>query len=122
MKKVCKTKFIESLNKALYNKKNGMRDTSLIQRPLAWWHWKNVAPHMNFDGYQFERLFEEMSYKEWNRKEIQDLALNMVDYASHINAVLIDPNNESRVNVILPNDYFYGGTFLGVEKYHIVNV
>lgn len=131
MEKIGKTKFVESLNKALYDKKNGMRDISLIQRPLTWEQWKNVAPHMNFDCYHFERLFDDMPYKEWNEREIQDLAICMVDEVSFISAVLIDTNDENHVNVITSSGCVFMdkhgfpqknncGDF--IYKYHIVNV
>lgn len=81
-----RSELVDELNNALFTN-------------LNWEQWKELAPYMDFGGYRFETLFEDMPEDEWeNNEELQELAWRMAECANYITAVLIA---EGEIQVIL---------------------
>ncbi len=101
-----RSELIDELNSALREGYGNNRKNDFIQKDLTWEQWEELAPEMDFGGYRFETLFDDMAEDEWeNDEKVQDLAWKMVDYAHYIIAVFIDPYDHDCVNVIYPNGF-----------------
>lgn len=119
-----RNELVDELNNALFDDNDGKRNTSLIQTNLNWEQWKELAPYMDFRGYRFETLFEDMPEDEWeNNEELQELAWLMAECANYITAVLIDPYDHDYANVIFANGIIEkdGGKDFD-NCYYVVNV
>ena len=119
-----RSELIDELNNALFDDNDGKRDTSFLQTNLNWEQWAELAPYMDFGGYRFETLFEDMPEDEWeNDEELQELAWRMVECANYITAVLIDPYDHDCANVIFANGIIEkdGGKDFD-NRYLVVNV
>ena len=118
------TELIDELNNALREGNGSNRNNDYIQKGLTWEQWQELAPYMDFGGYEFEKLFEDMPDEFWDTNiEMDDLAWTMVDCAHYIAAALIDPYDNNRVNVIFANGIIEkdGGKDFD-NRYLIVNV
>lgn len=102
-----RSELIDELNSALREGYDNNRDNDFIQTDLTLKQWEDLAPCMNFGGYEFETLFDEdLTDEDWeNDEEVQKLAWQMVECTHFIVAVFIDPYNHKRANVIIPNGY-----------------
>lgn len=119
-----RSELIDELNNALREGYGDNRNFDSIQTDLNWEQWKELAPEMNFGGYWFDTLFDDMPEDEWeNDEKVQDLAWQMVDCAHYITAVFIDPYDDRCANVIFANGIIEtdgGKDFF--SRYLIVNV
>lgn len=119
-----RSELVDELNSALREGYDNNRDNDFIQTDLTWEQWEELAPYMNFGGYKFQTLFEDMPEDEWeNNEELQELAWRMAECANYITAVLIDPYDHDYANVIFANGIIEkdGGKDFD-NCYYVVNV
>lgn len=117
-----KKDFINELNNALREGIGSNRNNDYIQTDLTCEQWQELAPQMDA---RFAKPFEDMTDEQWeNNEEVQFIVGHMVGCSARcISAVLIDPYDNNRANVIFGQGVIEteGGEDF-VNRYVVVNV